>query len=149
VWKNKLIFVETPDANETSIALENYRRVGNSPSGMVWIPYSSMSRLVTMAAEPFFYPLHEARCLKASILTTIMAELSSCLGMTSCCLMSISSKRLSVSRINIQRAVSSKPAWNIYAMLTESVSRNSWALTQCAMRLNVSDVSCGVKRIGV
>ncbi|KAG8956981.1 hypothetical protein FRC00_004634 [Tulasnella sp. 408] len=26
VWKNKLIFVETPDANETSIALENYRR---------------------------------------------------------------------------------------------------------------------------
>ena len=27
VWKNKLIFVETPDANETSIALENYRRV--------------------------------------------------------------------------------------------------------------------------
>ena len=29
VWKNKLIFVETPDANETSIALENYRRVCN------------------------------------------------------------------------------------------------------------------------
>ena len=29
VWKNKLIFVETPDANETSIALENYRRVGS------------------------------------------------------------------------------------------------------------------------
>jgi hypothetical protein len=28
VWKHKLIFVETPDANETSIALENYRRVG-------------------------------------------------------------------------------------------------------------------------
>ena len=27
VWKYKLIFVETPDANETSIALENYRRV--------------------------------------------------------------------------------------------------------------------------
>ena len=27
MWKNKLIFVETPDANETSIALENYRRV--------------------------------------------------------------------------------------------------------------------------
>jgi hypothetical protein len=29
VWKNKLIFVETPDANETSIALENYRRVSS------------------------------------------------------------------------------------------------------------------------
>ncbi|KAI0682274.1 hypothetical protein C8T65DRAFT_688870, partial [Cerioporus squamosus] len=30
VWKHKLIFVETPDANETSIALENYRRVSGS-----------------------------------------------------------------------------------------------------------------------
>lgn len=29
MWKNKLIFVETPDANETSIALENYRRVSS------------------------------------------------------------------------------------------------------------------------
>ena len=27
VWNHKLIFVETPDSNETSIALENYRRV--------------------------------------------------------------------------------------------------------------------------
>lgn len=27
VWKHKLIFVETPDAAETSVALENYRRV--------------------------------------------------------------------------------------------------------------------------
>ena len=31
VWKHKLIFVETPDANETSIALENYRRVKYTP----------------------------------------------------------------------------------------------------------------------
>lgn len=29
VWKNKLIFVETPDALETSHALENYRTVGS------------------------------------------------------------------------------------------------------------------------
>lgn len=28
VWKHKLIFVETPDAAETSIALDNYRKVG-------------------------------------------------------------------------------------------------------------------------
>jgi DNA excision repair protein ERCC-2 len=26
-WKHKLIFVETPDAAETSLALENYRLV--------------------------------------------------------------------------------------------------------------------------
>lgn len=36
VWKNKLIFVETPDANETSIALENYRRVSHPQNGMIW-----------------------------------------------------------------------------------------------------------------
>lgn len=31
VWKHKLIFVETPDAAETSVALENYRRVSDVP----------------------------------------------------------------------------------------------------------------------
>ncbi len=30
VWKHKLIFVETPDAAETSIALENYRKVSRA-----------------------------------------------------------------------------------------------------------------------
>ena len=35
VWKYKLIFVETPDANETSIALENYRRVRRSRGVMI------------------------------------------------------------------------------------------------------------------
>ncbi|KAF5357907.1 hypothetical protein D9756_001576 [Leucocoprinus leucothites] len=35
VWKNKLIFVETPDANETSIALENYRRACDNGRGAV------------------------------------------------------------------------------------------------------------------
>jgi hypothetical protein len=34
VWKNKLIFVETPDANETSIALENYRRVSRAGTAL-------------------------------------------------------------------------------------------------------------------
>ena len=38
VWKNKLIFVETPDANETSIALENYRRVSICTTrGLSWM----------------------------------------------------------------------------------------------------------------
>lgn len=35
VWKHKLIFVETPDANETSIALENYRRVSDAKSVVI------------------------------------------------------------------------------------------------------------------
>ena len=43
VWKHKLIFVETPDANETSIALENYRRVSCSPGPGQCAPGSSRS----------------------------------------------------------------------------------------------------------
>jgi hypothetical protein len=35
VWKYKLIFVETPDAVETSIALENYRRACDNGKGAV------------------------------------------------------------------------------------------------------------------
>ena len=38
VWKYKLIFVETPDANETSIALENYRRVRVRSTPLAPIP---------------------------------------------------------------------------------------------------------------
>lgn len=34
VWKHKLIFVETPDAAETSIALENYRKVSRPVSSL-------------------------------------------------------------------------------------------------------------------
>lgn len=37
VWKHKLIFVETPDANETSIALENYRRVSGRVYLCTWL----------------------------------------------------------------------------------------------------------------
>lgn len=32
VWKHKLLFVETPDAMETSVALKNFREV--SPCGL-------------------------------------------------------------------------------------------------------------------
>lgn len=34
-WKHKLIFVETPDAAETSVALENYRRACDNGRGAV------------------------------------------------------------------------------------------------------------------
>ena len=36
VWKHKLIFVETPDAAETSVALENYRRVSSGPPDTIY-----------------------------------------------------------------------------------------------------------------
>jgi DNA excision repair protein ERCC-2 len=37
VWKHKLLFVETPDAMETSIALKNYREVS---SKVLWMSNS-------------------------------------------------------------------------------------------------------------
>jgi hypothetical protein len=35
VWKHKLIFVETPDAAETAIALQNFRKACNNGRGAV------------------------------------------------------------------------------------------------------------------
>lgn len=82
VWKHKLIFVETPDANETSIALENYRRVlhslGNSMNRM--LSFLHFLRLVITAVVLFFSLSLVERCQKASILIIITAVLSSCLG---------------------------------------------------------------------
>jgi hypothetical protein len=80
VWKHKLIFVETPDANETSIALENYRRVRESFRKVSYSLFLSSNRLVIMVAGPFFYRLQEERFRKESILIIIMAARSSCLG---------------------------------------------------------------------
>ena len=82
VWKHKLIFVETPDANETSIALENYRRVNFSqlwPCDTAHHPFAWF-RLAITDAVPCCSQWHEARYQKVSILITIMGALSSCLG---------------------------------------------------------------------
>lgn len=86
VWKHKLIFVETPDANETSIALENYRRVR-------FLPFSSSTfytsdrpffvfRLATTVEVPCYSQLRVERFPRVLISITIMAELSSCSGMS-------------------------------------------------------------------
>ena len=48
VWKYKLIFVETPDGNETSIALENYRRVGRSLTTLISMNYAPANLAVGM-----------------------------------------------------------------------------------------------------
>lgn len=37
VWKHKLIFVETPDANETAIALQSFRKACNNGRGAVML----------------------------------------------------------------------------------------------------------------
>jgi hypothetical protein len=78
VWKNKLIFVETPDANETSIALENYRRVGMKDN--LVFRFNRLFRHVTTVVEQCSCQSPEARFLRVLILITIMGALSSCLG---------------------------------------------------------------------
>ncbi|EJD44056.1 DNA repair helicase [Auricularia subglabra TFB-10046 SS5] len=77
VWKNKLIFVETPDANETSIALENYRRACNNGRGAVLLSVARgkvsegidfdhhYGRAVIMFGVPYQYT--ESRILKARL----------------------------------------------------------------------------------
>lgn len=73
VWKHKLIFVETPDANETSIALENYRRVRFAVA--LHIGASSQARHATTVEVPFCCQLLEGRYPKGLTLTITMAEL--------------------------------------------------------------------------
>lgn len=77
VLKYKLIFIETPDAVETSAALENYRRV----SRVSTVPQDREAttdspaprRPATTDEEPSCFLSREGRCLKASISITITA----------------------------------------------------------------------------
>ncbi|KAF9532977.1 transcription factor TFIIH complex subunit Rad15 [Crepidotus variabilis] len=77
VWKHKLIFVETPDSNETSIALENYRRACDNGRGAVLLSVArgkvsegidfdhNYGRAVIMFGVPYQYT--ESRILKARL----------------------------------------------------------------------------------
>ena len=74
VWKHKLIFVETPDANETSIALENYRRVRKSQTNSHHIQ-TPFGRPAIMVVVLCYCLLLEAKCRRESILIIIMDAL--------------------------------------------------------------------------
>ena len=77
VWKHKLIFVETPDAAETSVALENYRLACNNGRGAVMFSVArgkvsegidfdhQYGRAVIMFGIPYQYT--ESRLLKARL----------------------------------------------------------------------------------
>ncbi|KAJ9102663.1 hypothetical protein QFC19_004772 [Naganishia cerealis] len=77
VWKHKLIFVETPDAAETSIALDNYRKACNNGRGAVLLSVArgkvsegidfdhNYGRAVIMFGIPYQYT--ESRILKARL----------------------------------------------------------------------------------
>ncbi|EJT46976.1 general RNA polymerase II transcription factor [Trichosporon asahii var. asahii CBS 2479] len=77
VWKHKLLFVETPDAMETSIALKNYREACNNGRGAVLLSVArgkvsegidfdhNYGRAVIMFGIPYQYT--ESRILKARL----------------------------------------------------------------------------------
>ncbi|KAJ2793867.1 TFIIH/NER complex ATP-dependent 5'-3' DNA helicase subunit, partial [Coemansia helicoidea] len=77
VWKHKLIFVETPDAAETSIALQNYREACNNGRGAVLLSVArgkvsegidfdhNYGRAVIMFGIPYQYT--ESRILRARL----------------------------------------------------------------------------------
>lgn len=77
VWKHKLIFIETPDAPETSIALENFRRACDNGRGAVLLSVArgkvsegidfdhNYGRAVIMFGVPYQYT--ESRILKARL----------------------------------------------------------------------------------
>ncbi|KAL7750753.1 TFIIH/NER complex ATP-dependent 5'-3' DNA helicase subunit [Sorochytrium milnesiophthora] len=77
VWKHKLIFVETPDAAETSVALENYRAACDNGRGAVLLSVArgkvsegidfdhNYGRAVVMFGIPYQYT--ESRILKARL----------------------------------------------------------------------------------
>lgn len=77
VWRYKLVFIETPDAPETSIALENYRRACDNGRGAILLSVArgkvsegidfdhNYGRAVIMFGVPYQYT--ESRILKARL----------------------------------------------------------------------------------
>ncbi|KAI9217877.1 transcription factor TFIIH complex subunit Rad15 [Blastocladiella britannica] len=77
VWRHKLVFVETPDATETAIALENYRAACDNGRGAVLLSVArgkvsegidfdhNYGRAVVMFGIPYQYT--ESRTLKARL----------------------------------------------------------------------------------
>ncbi|KAG9300434.1 hypothetical protein G9A89_010059 [Geosiphon pyriformis] len=76
-WKSKLIFVETPDASETSLALESYRKACDNGRGAILLSVArgkvsegidfdhNYGRAVIMFGVPYQYT--ESRILKARL----------------------------------------------------------------------------------
>lgn len=82
--KHKLIFIETPDAVETGVALTNYRRVrGSSCSTNARL--IAWARLATMGEEQYCFPSLEERSRRGLISITTTGEQSSCLGFRTRC----------------------------------------------------------------
>lgn len=79
MWKHKLLFVETPDAMETSIALRNYREACNNGRGAVLL---SVARGKVSEGIDFdqYVDTVGARMI-TNLLSAITGELSLCLGM--------------------------------------------------------------------
>ena len=76
--KHKLIFIETPDAAETSVALENYRRVRSPTDQRAELApnlHYCARRLAIMDGGLYCCRSRAARCRRGSISITIMDAL--------------------------------------------------------------------------
>lgn len=74
VLKYKLIFIETPDAVETSAALENYRRARKIDVSRLPIADGGSHRRATTDGEPSCSPSLVGRSRRESTSTTTMVE---------------------------------------------------------------------------
>lgn len=84
VLANKLVFIETTDAVETALALENYKKACDCGRGAVLLSVARYAARGGISVCSDGKP--EGRCQRASISVTIMVGRSSCSESPSCTL---------------------------------------------------------------
>ena len=75
VQSNKLVFIETQDFIETSLALQNYHKASVAMDDIMVAMCSHDHRHVVMAEEPSCYQWLEAKCLKELILVCLLMKI--------------------------------------------------------------------------
>ena len=140
MWKNKLIFVETPDANETSIALENYRRVRLSFAriSFLFIYIDTRSQACDNGRGAVLLSVARGKVSEGIDFDHNYGRAVLMFGYVPSLLLHPPwiTIRSSVYHTNIPKAVSSKLGWSICEMLIEYENPSSLVLTPCGMQRN-------------
>lgn len=74
VQANKLVFIETQDFIETSLALQNYHKASVAMDDIMVAIIRSYCRHAVMVEEQFYYQLLEEKCLKELILVSSLMK---------------------------------------------------------------------------
>uniref|UniRef100_A0A8C0MC78 DNA 5'-3' helicase n=1 Tax=Canis lupus familiaris TaxID=9615 RepID=A0A8C0MC78_CANLF len=146
IQRNKLLFIETQDGAETSVALEKYQEVGGGVGGcprrlcaegpkeavlsMCLLSWPPLPRPVRMAVEPSCCQWPEAKCPRELTLCTTTGGLSSC----------------SVSPTSTPRAVFLRHGWSTYVTSSRSEKMTSSPSMPCATQPSVWVVPFGARR---